>query len=480
MPSENFRRQLRQEVQTWQTDGLINPTQLQQLSDRYQLDRLDLQDKNRFTRILIGLGCILIGLGVITFVAANWQDIPRGARVAMLLSLFASINFAGFWLWKGSRDQWQSRLGEGFLLLGSLVLGANMALMAQMFHIGGSPHELFLTWGIGVLLMAYSLRLTSLGGLAIMLIGIGYWWGWWQVSRTDEFSILNLIIHQMPLVAGLMYLPLAYWCRPLAGNSKRSRVLFLFTAIAVGSSLSNAISTNALQSGLGLAMVAILPAALLWGYDDSLWNDLLRRPSSRISRPFQKLARGVAVLLLGSLLYWLSFKGAWSLTHSTSPNFELPEWRSLPSILILTVLMVVEWVYLVRSGRTRSGRLRVNLNTVIVGSFLVILGLLIYWDTEISQIQILATFVSNVLLAMLGIGTIRESLGTGDRRLFWFGIVLLALQIYSRLLEYQTGLLLKSLVFVLCGVGIIAAGLWFERYVRTIAPSPQILPEESL
>jgi uncharacterized membrane protein len=472
MPSESFRRQLRQEVQHWQTDGLISPTQFQQLRDRYQFDHLDTHDKNRFTRILIGLGCVLIGLGVITFVAANWQDIPRVARVAMLLSLFVSVNFGGFWLWKGSHDRWQTRLGEGFLLLGSLILGANMSLMAQMFHIGGSPHELFLTWGIGVLLMAYSLRLTSLGGLAILLIGIGYWMSWWEVSRTNEFSVLNSIVHQMPLLAGLMYLPLAYWCR--------SRFLFFFTAIAVGSSLINAISTNALRSGLVLAIVAILPAALLWGYDDSLWNDLLRRRSSQIARPFQQLARGFAILFLGGLLYSMSFKSGWSVTHVLPPSFDLPEWRSLPSVLILTVLTIVEWVYLVRSSRTRSGRLRVNLNTVMVGSFLAIAALLIYWDTEISQIQIVATFISNVLLAVLGIGTIRESLGTGDRRPFWFGIFLLTLQILSRLLEYETSLLLKSLMFVLCGVGIIAAGLWFERYVRTIAPSPQILPEELL
>jgi uncharacterized membrane protein len=480
MPSEHFRRQLRQEVQNWQTDGLISPTQFQQLHDRYQFDRLDTHDKNRFTRILIGLGCVLIGLGVITFVAANWQEIPRAARVVMLLSLFVSVSFGGFWLWKGSPDQWQNRLGEGFLLLGSLILGANMALMAQMFHISGAPHELFLTWGIGVLLMAYSLRLTSLGGLAVMLIGIGYWWGWWEVSRTNELSVLNLIVHQMPLVAGLMYLPLAYWCR--------SRVLFLFTAIAVGSSLINAASTDALRSGLVLAIVALLPAALLWGYDDSLWNDLLRRQppagnsgrSPQITRPFQRLARRFAILFLGSLLYFMSFKGVWSVTHTIPSYMDLPDWRSLPSVLILTVLTIVEWVYLVRSSRTRSGRLRVNLNTAIIGSFLAIAGLLLYWDTEISPIQIFATFISNVLLALLGIGTIRESLGTGDRRPFWFGIILLALQILSRLLEYETGLLLKSLVFVLCGVGIIAAGLWFERYVRTITPSPQILPEESL
>lgn len=464
MLSEKFRRQLRQEAQNWQTDGLISPTQFQHLTDRYQLDRLDAQDKNRFTQILIGLGCILIGLGVITFVAANWQDIPREARVALLLSLFISVNFAGFWLWRDrSSDQWQQRLGQGLLLLGALILGANMSLMAQMFHIGGSAYGLFLTWGIGVLAMAYSLRLTSLGMLSVLLVGIGYWWGWWEVLRTHEISVLSLIVQQMPLMAGLMYLPLAYWCR--------SRVLFAFTAIAVSSSLVNNLTTKAVGSSFIVAIVYLLPAALLWGYDDSLWNDLRRR-AAPIARPFQFLARSFAVLFLAGLFYVLSFQGWWSIFQPSS----LPEWRSLPSVLILGVVTIVEWVYIMRRS-TRGGRPRLSLNTVTIASFIAITALLIYWHLEISDIPILATFVSNVLLALLGIGTIRESLGTGERRPFWFGIILLTLQILSRLLEYETGLLLKSLVFVLCGLGVIAAGLWFERYVRTIAPT---LPEESL
>lgn len=466
--SPDFRYQLRQEAQNWQTDGLITPTQFQQLAERYQFDRLEINDKNRFTQVLIGLGCVLIGLGVSTSVAANWQDIPRGARVALLLGLFISVNFAGFRFWRSSRDQWQHRLGQGLLLMGSLLLGANMALMAQMFHLGGSAHELFLTWGIGVLLMSYSLRLTSLGMLAVLLVGVGYWSGWSETNRVGELSTLSFIVQQMPLAAGVLYLPLAYRCR--------SRVLFVFTAIAVTSSIVNSFVSNLIQSGWLLAVVSLLPAALFWGYDDRLWTRFSRREALLVSRPFQRLARGFALLFLGILLYLVSFQSFWTVTQWSSPTSPLPEWRSLPSVLILCVLTIVEWVYLVRSGGRRSRRRRLNLNTAAVGGMVVITALLLYWHTEVGAISIFAAFVSNALLALLGMGTIRESLGTGDRRPFWFGIVLLTMQILSRLLEYETGLLLKSLVFVLCGVGVIAAGLWFERYAVTIAPS---LPEES-
>ncbi|NJL89925.1 MAG: hypothetical protein HC916_09180 [Coleofasciculaceae cyanobacterium SM2_1_6] len=45
-------------------------------------------------------------------------------------------------------------------------------------------------------------------------------------------------------------------------------------------------------------------------------------------------------------------------------------------------------------------------------------------------------------------------------------MTILTAQIFSRTFEYETGLLLKSLVLILCGIGVMVAGVWFERYRR--------------
>jgi uncharacterized membrane protein len=82
---------------------------------------------------------------------------------------------------------------------------------------------------------------------------------------------------------------------------------------------------------------------------------------------------------------------------------------------------------------------------------------------------IAATLLFNLLLFLLGVGLVREGVTQGQRRLFWGGMVLLTLQIFTRMLEYNTDLLFKSLVLFLCGLGVIAAGLWFERHVRNRA-----------
>ena len=195
MASEKFRRQLRHETQLWKAEGLINDSAYQQIADRYQFNSIDSAASNRFVMILIGLGGILLGLGVITFVAANWQQWPRELKIILLLSLFIGLNTAGFYLWQSDPQAGRKRrLGEGLLIFGGLSLGANISLMAQMFHLGGSPYGLFLVWGLGILLMAYSLRLVSLGILSILLVGIGYWSGVSHIFVPAELTGLEFLL----------------------------------------------------------------------------------------------------------------------------------------------------------------------------------------------------------------------------------------------------------------------------------------------
>jgi hypothetical protein len=45
------------------------------------------------------------------------------------------------------------------------------------------------------------------------------------------------------------------------------------------------------------------------------------------------------------------------------------------------------------------------------------------------------------------------------------------LDIFTRMVEYDTNLMLKALVFALAGVGTIVAGFWFERSIESLAPA---------
>lgn len=472
MVSEKFRHQLRQEAEQWRAEGLINAELYRQLAERYQLDSLEMAARNRFIGIFMGLGGILLGLGAIAFVAANWQVWSRDFRVLLLLSVFVGVNAAGFYLWRvapfpgargeqnmPSRSGWQQRLGYGLLLLGAILLGANMALMAQMFHIGGSLYELYLVWGLGVLAMAYSLRLTSLGVLAIILVGWGYWLGAFDWNSKQEFSWLQLLVEHAPLVGSLLFIPLAYWCR--------SRAIFALGAIAVVLSLQVSLGQAAsIAPGLLWAIACGLPPALLWGYDDRIFPNLR-------ARMFQPLARNLALWFLSILFYFCSFR--WWSDASVQPvdGAVLLSWTPLIDVALLGGFAIWEWLYLARRERKLRARGGWALSTNAIACFIAIATLIPIWHLSIHPIPAIATFLFNVLLFLLAAGLIREGLALGNRLSFWGGMLLLTLQILSRTIEYDTDLVLKACAFFACGIAVIAAGLWFERYSSGLKPSKE-------
>lgn len=466
MVSKKFRQQLHQEVEQWKIEKLIDARLYEQLAQRYEFKNLDTFASNNFVMILIGLGSILLGLAAITFVAANWQIWSRDLKVFLLISVFIGVNVAGFYLWRVGDDNWQKRLGQGLLLLGAFLLGANMALMSQMFHQSGSIYELYFIWGLGVLAMAYSLKLTSLGILSIILTGIGCVIGiaesWWLESN---FSGFKLVLENAPLAIALLYIPLAYRCR--------SRWLFGLSAfLVIYTFVANLSFLLARFSGLNEVFVAIaccLSALLLWAYSDRLWT---RNRNTQIL--FDPIAHNLAIVDLSILFYWFSFHWFWDeRLNSTKEQISLFKlidvviqisWFQFINVVIFVALTIYAWW---RLGCQNNTFWRIDRQSSSIAAASIVSAGLFWWQFNVGALGAIATLIFNIFLFLLAIELIRKALATGKRRGFWSGIILLVLQIASRMLEYDTGLILKAIVLFVCGIGIIFAGLWFERLRRS-------------
>ncbi len=479
--SDEFRRELQREAREWRSSELISEEQYQQLADKYAFATIETAARDRFIMILLGLGSILIGIGAITFVAANWQALSQTVKAGLLLLVMIICDVSGFGLINrvGPNDRWR-RLGQALLLLGALLLGANLALMGQIVHTSSPRYELCVIWALGVLLMAYSMRLPFLGMLALLILGIGYWSGLWDMVWLQNRLLGVWTLQTMPLLVAALFVPLSYRCR--------SPMLFALSAIALLSSLFVLI----LDMGRSLpylidALVLMMPFALLWAYDDQIWRLIARLPGWRFmpgpssvpasseaeeeanTLSFQPVARGLALLGL-SLMYWvLSFRDVWLVSASRNLLDAQLWWRNsglvVLTLLVLSVWTLGSWVYL---GWRPSRSWRLDALSATVLGFLLITAALLFITFVAGPLPILATTVMNILLAVLSLGMMREGLGAGARAPFWWGLVMLTLQILSRALEYETGLLVKSLVFVACGVGVMLVGVWFERYVRTL------------
>jgi hypothetical protein len=125
----------------------------------------------RTARVVLGAAALLIAAGVFSFVAANWERMPREMRLGLITALTLVANVSGWYL----RTRTDRRnTGDALLAVGTLVYGAGIFLVAQMFHVRASWPDGFMLWLIGAVAMAAALRSLLLFALAapIGLVGL--------------------------------------------------------------------------------------------------------------------------------------------------------------------------------------------------------------------------------------------------------------------------------------------------------------------
>ncbi len=119
------------------------------------------------------VGAVLLGFAAISFVAANWNEIPRLLRLSVLVSaLWAAYGGAAYLYERGLPD-----FAQGAVLTGSMFFGAAVVLVAQMYHIAsGDMAGFMLLWTAGAavagllfqssLTLAFAMILASLWNFA--------------------------------------------------------------------------------------------------------------------------------------------------------------------------------------------------------------------------------------------------------------------------------------------------------------------------
>ncbi len=85
------------------------------------------------------LAAILLGLGVVFWVAANWESFGRSGRFALLQILFA-VSCIVAWL--------RPSLKVPFGMLALVTIGALFAYFGQTYQTGADPWQLFALWAL--------------------------------------------------------------------------------------------------------------------------------------------------------------------------------------------------------------------------------------------------------------------------------------------------------------------------------------------
>jgi uncharacterized membrane protein len=168
---------LEQRLKRWTEAGLLEPGQAQRILD-YEQGR----GRPMLIYAVAGLGGLAIAIGIVSIVAANWDDIPGRVKIGIDLTLLAAGGVA-----VANSARWPSWVHDTLLLVLYGLTLASIALVGQVYQLGGSARMALGTWSV---LTAPLMLLGTTGLLAVVwALGvqttIAVWMNWLGESPMD-------------------------------------------------------------------------------------------------------------------------------------------------------------------------------------------------------------------------------------------------------------------------------------------------------
>lgn len=185
---------LSNELDFFVEQDLLPPAQKDSLLGLYEI-----KGGLNFVRIILLLGALLVGLGILSFIASNWQVMTKVSRFGLILISFVGFQMAGYKLTNP-----YPKLARSLTYISVFIYGAGIFLIGQMFNFGGHFTQAFLLWAVGILPLAFFTKDTL---LHVFIHGL-------LLVYINGYAGLN----QYPLVA-LVLCPLLYYGTTTIGNA---------------------------------------------------------------------------------------------------------------------------------------------------------------------------------------------------------------------------------------------------------------------
>lgn len=191
------KRKIKKEQYDWQEreltsfveQGLLQEEHKEKMLEHYVIE----ERQSWFLRVVLMFGAILLGLGVLSFVASNWSYLSNTIKFSILIG---SLAFVWGLAWKTTETY--PKTAKSLHYLGILIYGASIFLIGQMFHFGGENYQAMLLWALGSLGIGYLLKDRIILVFVMLLVGsyiIDY------STTVSSFPLWGLLI-----VLGLSYI----------------------------------------------------------------------------------------------------------------------------------------------------------------------------------------------------------------------------------------------------------------------------------
>ncbi len=119
----------KKELEKLNKEGLITSQQVEDIISYYQNN----SDNSKLWKRLFIIAGLLIALGIILIIGANWAVIPNFIKIAVDFILFLALAYADYWFITNNKKN----LSEVFLVISFFMVAGTIGLIAQVYNLDG-------------------------------------------------------------------------------------------------------------------------------------------------------------------------------------------------------------------------------------------------------------------------------------------------------------------------------------------------------
>jgi uncharacterized membrane protein len=423
-----LKNDLSREVASWHQQGIINESQAEQICAEYGIDYHHQPSRSYGYYLLVGLGYLFLGLSILVVVGANWQDMPREARMIGLIALTLFTNLAGVYRYA------QQRQGEAvvLLLLGSIFYGASIMLIAQIYHLGEHYPDGILWWSLGVLPMAV---LTQSFMLTLLTMILSFIWFFVETS-----------LHFFPFMFPVFLLLNAWYL----WRVRQSMLLFLSLVTGVGLMGAYVVAWfdgESYRFAHGAEMVVFV-----WGYFVVLHGlaKWLSAHTLHVLKDYGALLSLWVLRFTLLTLFVMSFAGAWKDLLRTS--WETP---------LATMIMLVT---LCAGGIAGAYAAKADIRSILIMSVVLtgIIGLaMAQGDSSTAE---LFQLLDNIALVVVGIWLVVRGIRAGISQYFYAGVATIMLTGLLRYIDLIGDYIGAAILFIIFALILLSAARYWKSH----------------